>query len=97
MKARLATLAFAMVLGGCAHHPRRVAVAPPAGPCHTDRLKVLLGRPGSAVLAAEALDLSGAREVRFAKPRQAMTMDYRDDRLTIRLNRDNRVRGFTCG
>lgn len=98
-------LVFAM-LSGCAlvpfrhHHAavkpgRPVAVA--VGACKVDLLKVLLGRPGSAVLAAQALDLSGAHTVRWMHPGDMATMDLNPDRLNIRLTRANIVKSFACG
>jgi hypothetical protein len=107
----LAIVAAAALLGGCAlnpfrHHREARAVVPPlpvvdatqpGAACRLDTLKVLEGRPGSAVLAAQALDLSGARIVRWMHPGDMVTMDFRADRLNIKLTRDNVVRTFACG
>jgi len=97
-------------LGGCAiwpfNHGRRAASAsaPVVAPepangmvCRPDLLKVLVGRPGSAVLASQALDLSGARTVRWLRPGDMATMDYRLDRVTIKLTRGNIVKSLACG
>lgn len=65
--------------------------------CRLDLLKVLEGRPGSAVVAAQALDLSGARSIRWMHPGDAVTMDFRADRLDIKLTHDNIVKSFACG
>ena len=108
---RLIGTALALAsLGGCAilpfgHHRRAapasapVAVPEPANgmPCRPDLLKVLVGRPGSAVLASQALELSGARTVRWMRPGDVATMDYRLDRVTIKLTRANVVRSLACG
>ena len=96
MNRTFALLGLCVALAACAHH--RKPVAPVTGAaCRTDTLKVLLGRPGSAVLAAEALSLSGARDIRWIKRKQAVTMDFREDRLNIRLDYNNRAKSFTCG
>lgn len=72
--------------------------APPVtGACRTDLLRVLERRPGSAVVAAQALDLSGARTIRWMRPGDIVTMDFRPDRLTIKLTRANIVKSFACG
>ena len=109
MTRALAILTAAALLGGCAlnpfrHHREAHAVQPvavasvdPAFACHTDTLKVLEGRPGSAVLASQALDLSGARVVRWLRPGDVATMDYRADRLNIKLTHGNAVKSFACG
>lgn len=110
MTRTLALLTAAALLGGCALNPFRHrearAAAPPAqvvdatepgAICRLDTLKVLEGRPGSAVLASQALDLSGARVVRWMRPGDAVTMDYRADRLNIKLTHGNTVKSFACG
>ena len=65
--------------------------------CRLDLLKVLEGRPGSAVLAAQALQLSGARTVRWMHPGDMVTMDLQPGRLNIKLTRSNVVKSFACG
>lgn len=108
MTRTLALLTAAAMLAGCALNPFRhrearavqpvaVASVDPAFACHTDTLKVLEGRPGSAVLASQALDLSGARVVRWMRPGDVATMDYRADRLNIKLTHGNVVKSFACG
>lgn len=111
MTRTLVILTAAALLGGCAvnpfrHHSEARATVPPApivdvtqpgAVCRLDTLKVLEGRPGSAVLAAQALDLSGARIVRWMRPGDIVTMDFRADRLNIKLTRQNLVKSFACG
>jgi hypothetical protein len=77
--------------------PGVVTVQPGSGACRLDTLKVLEGRPGSAVVAAQALQLSGARTIRWMHPGDAVTMDFQPDRLNIKLTRSNIVRRFACG
>ena len=76
------------------------ADAPPAmGPekCDAQPAQGLIGRPASAELAAEAQRLSGAEMVRWLQPGQAVTMEYRQGRLNIMLDKDNRVESINCG
>jgi hypothetical protein len=77
--------------------PGVVTVEPGSGVCRLDTLKVLEGRPGSAVVAAQALQLSGARTIRWMRPGDVVTMDFQPDRLNIKLTRSNLVRRFACG
>ena len=65
--------------------------------CDASGLADLTGRPGSQALGAEALRRSGARTVRWIRPGDAVTMDYRSDRLNISLDAAGRVEGFNCG
>ena len=70
---------------------------PGEGGCDATGLNGLTGRPASQELGAEALRRSGARTVRWIRPGDAVTMDYRSDRLNISLDAAGRVEGFNCG
>lgn len=69
----------------------------PSGSCDADGLSNLVGREATAALGAEAQRRSGARAVRWIRPGDAVTMDFRGDRLNIRLDGQGRVEGFSCG
>ena len=85
-----------LALAGCGGGKRPARPSDPAS-CDVTRLKVLVGRPASAVAAAEALQLSGARTIRWVAPGTAVTMDYRPDRLNVQLTGSKKVKRFTCG
>ena len=65
--------------------------------CAEARAQTLVGRPASAELGAEALRLTGSRSLRWIRPGDAVTMDYREDRLNIHLGPQNRVTRLACG
>ena len=65
--------------------------------CDAAAANGLVGQAATAELGAEALRLTGARAIRWIQPGQAVTMDYRADRLNIKLDAQNRVEGITCG
>lgn len=65
--------------------------------CDESGLGDLVGRPATGELGAEALRRSGARALRWIRPGDAVTMDYRPDRLNIHLDGENRVDQFRCG
>ena len=69
----------------------------PAGRCDASGLNDLVGRQGTAALGAEAQRRSGARALRMIRPGDAVTMDYREDRLNIRLDSAGRVESLSCG
>lgn len=75
--------------------------APPAvgagGTCDAEAARGLVGQVATAELGAEALRLTGARGLRWIQPGQAVTMDYRPDRLNIELDAQNRVTEIRCG
>ncbi len=85
---------FALI--GCAPLPG------PGGPqaseaCSLERLPPLVGEPASVELAERAMRLSGARRLRWIRPGDAVTMDYIESRLNVRLDASNRVEAFDCG
>lgn len=65
--------------------------------CDASKAESLIGRTATAELGAEALRLTGARGLRWIQPGQAVTMDYRPDRLNIELDGQNRVVKIRCG
>jgi hypothetical protein len=73
------------------------APEPGSGSCNADRLGNLVGRERTSELGAEALRRSGARQLRWIRPGDAVTMDYREDRLNIHLDAQGRVERFQCG
>ena len=68
-----------------------------AAACDAAPAQGLVGREGTSALAAEAQRLSGAGTVRWLQPGQIVTMEYRFDRLNIKLDAGGRVEGITCG
>ena len=67
------------------------------GTCVAQRANGLTGQPASQELGAEALRLTGARALRWVYPGQAVTMDFRPDRLNVKLTGEGRVESFRCG
>lgn len=65
--------------------------------CSRERAQALVGRPASQELGAEALRLTGARSLRWIRPGDVVTMDYREDRLNIELDARSRVARLRCG
>ena len=65
--------------------------------CDAGGLEDLVGRPATADLGGEALRRSGARTLRWIRPGDAVTMDFRDDRLNIHLDAQHRVERLACG
>lgn len=85
---------------GCAPLPDRAEPAAPAAPdgsCRVEGLSELVGRPATEELGAEALRLSGARSLRWIRPGDAVTMDYREDRLNLHLDGQGRLERADCG
>ena len=66
-------------------------------PCRAGELGELVGHEATQALGAEALRRSGARSLRWIRPGDVVTMDYREDRLNIHLDSRGRVERFACG
>ena len=69
----------------------------PGHHCDAAPAQGLVGQQASAELGARAPQLTRARTIRWIQPGQAVTMDYRQDRLNISLDARNRVEKLTCG
>ena len=65
--------------------------------CRNSELDRFVGREATSGLAAELRRASGAKTVRWVRPGMMVTMDYRNDRLTVRVNERNRVVSANCG
>ena len=65
--------------------------------CSITNLGGLVGQQATQRLGTEALRISNARTIRWIRPGDAVTMDYRLDRLNILLDGANAVTSFNCG
>ncbi len=81
-------------LGGCATTAPQVAGK---GSCSADELADYAGRPATAKLAEEMMQASGAKVLQWIQPGQMVTMDFRSDRLRVKLGPDNKVASVNCG
>lgn len=68
-----------------------------AGKCDVTGMEDLVGKPQGDALEAEAKRRSGAGVVRWIKPGQMVTMDFRADRLDLRLGLDGLITQVSCG
>ena len=98
---RAALGAMLMMIAGCVPAPpaEAEAEAPVHGGtgCDAAPASKLVGREATSELGAEALRLSGARALRWIPEGSMVTMDYREDRLNIHLDRGNKVVRIACG
>ena len=85
----------AMLLAGCAATPPPAVVGD--GECRQGSLGGFVGQTATADLGARMLAASGARLLRWVQPGQMVTMEFRSDRITVRLDSVNRVVSANCG
>lgn len=99
---KLMASALAVAITGCAGVPPAEAEDVPVRgdtgrKCDASKAQGLVGRAASEALGAEAMRLSGAGKLRWIAPGMAVTMDFREDRLNIKLDERNKVVALTCG
>lgn len=65
--------------------------------CSDEGLGSFVGRQAAADVGAEILRRSGARTLRWIPQGSAVTMDFRSDRVNVRLDAQNRIESVSCG
>lgn len=65
--------------------------------CDAAKAQDLVGQLADGDLAARAMRLSGAASIRWLRPGQIVTMEYRADRLNIQIDDQNKVVAIRCG
>lgn len=100
MRMRHAALMLACTAGLAACAPMERPATPPASPaeggaCNADAAQPFVGKPAAS--AEQARAASGARAARLIRPGQAVTMDYRPDRLNVELDASDIIVRISCG
>ena len=67
------------------------------GACDTSRVQNFVGALGTADVGQVLLQRSRSRTLRWLAPGTMATMDYRQDRLNVRVDGRNFVTGVDCG
>jgi hypothetical protein len=86
-----------MMLAACTNAGVEAVPVAGAGACRNDGLDGFVGKTASAELGAEMLRMSGATVLRWGAPGTAMTMDYREDRLTVSYDGAMVITSARCG
>ncbi|KAF1013339.1 MAG: hypothetical protein GAK31_03488 [Stenotrophomonas maltophilia] len=109
MRWNLLLLSCALPLAACCHGSAaqagsgsggdvpRVADGGGGQRCNPEALRGLEGQVASQAVIDKALRDSGARHARVVKPGMAVTMDFREDRLTVQVDENNRISNASCG
>ena|SRR5438270_3410051 len=105
-------LLASVLLAACATDPRASDAAPveggppqptpvhgvtPGHKCHTEGADRFIGQPGTGKTGAAIKRASNAAVLRWAPPGYMLTMDYREDRVTVYLGPDRKVTQVKCG
>ena len=105
-RSSLLLLAAILPLAACSHAggnaPAEVGSLPAKvsdGPqeCRPDALEAFTGKTADEATIKKLVADSGARNARVVKPGMAVTMDFRQDRVTVHVDAQNRIERASCG
>lgn len=87
------------ITGGSLPPEESIRVAPglEEGGCDAEAAQRFVGRNADETTVKAAVAASGAKAARVIKPDMMVTMDYRGDRLNIRLDDAGKIIAVTCG
>jgi hypothetical protein len=102
----LRTLLFAatsgLALSACASPPAETTAAPPATEetpmtCQAEKGQWAVGKLATDEVVAKIKADTTSASYRVISPGMAVTMDYREDRVNVDVDADNRVTAVRCG
>jgi hypothetical protein len=67
------------------------------GKCSAEDLQEFAGQPATEQTGAAILHESGADILRWIPHGSAVTMDFRPDRVNVKLSPQNQIEEITCG
>ncbi|MBW8851903.1 MAG: Elastase inhibitor AFLEI Flags: Precursor [Xanthomonadales bacterium] len=83
---------------GAAAEPQiRVGPGLDGAACDASRAQDFVGRKADADTQQAAMAASGAKVVRVLRPGMMVTMEYRGDRLNLRIDGAGKILSVTCG
>ena len=104
---KLALIAPALLLGCAANQPPPDSAGPPqptpihgvtAGhKCDATGTDTFIGQPGTSETGAAIMRTTKAAVLRWAPPGYMLTMDFREDRVTVYLSPGQKVTKVACG
>jgi hypothetical protein len=95
-----------LLLSGCAGlnpEPKRDPAPPPPtvdgepDACGARHVQDRVGRDYSQALGEAIREESGAAALRVLRPGEAHTLEYRDDRINVRLDDQDAITDIVCG
>lgn len=96
---RRALLLAPSLLAACATAPAETPVhgVTPGHKCETAGTDRFIGATGTGETGAAIMRASHAAVLRWAPPGVMLTMDYREDRVTVHLGPDRKITRIRCG
>ena len=87
----LATAACASAVGACATTVR------PEGTCDAEPAQTFVGQKADAASGVAIRRATGADTLRWGPPRSALTMDFREGRVTVAYDDAMTITRVSCG
>lgn len=89
----------AALLAACSTAPAQIPVhgVTPGHKCETESTKQFIGQAAASETGAAIMRVSHSAVLRWAPPGVMLTMDYREDRVTVWLDAGNKVTEIKCG
>ena len=94
---RRLALASPLLLAACAAAEPQVHGVTPGHKCEIAAADRFIGQSATAELGVAIMRETHAAVLRWAPPGVMLTMDYREDRVTVRLGPDHKVSALNCG
>jgi hypothetical protein len=87
------------LLAACSTAPAQIPVhgVTPGHKCETAGTEQFIGKEGTSETGAAIMRVSHAAVLRWAPPGVMLTMDFREDRVTVHLGPDRRITEIRCG
>lgn len=85
-------------LAGCVSTPEEVTSPPVAGTCTVPANHQFIGQVLNAEVQQKISQATGAQTIRVFTPERSMgTTDYRQERLNIHIDEQERIQSMSCG
>lgn len=96
---RRAAILVPVLLVACSTAPAEPPVhgVTPGHKCNATNTDKFIGQPATVAIGQAILRASNAAVLRVAEPNSKLTMDYREDRITIWLDQAQKVTKIRCG
>ena len=87
------------LLAACSTAPAQTPIhgVTPGHKCEMAGTAKFIGQPGTSATGTAIMRASHAAVLRWAPPGVMLTMDYREDRVTVHLGPDRTITQIRCG
>jgi hypothetical protein len=93
----LLLLPAVFALAACASQPASDETVASGGTCNAEPAQSHVGKAATEANIEAAFKASGAKTMRSIKPGQAVTMDYREDRVNVYQDASGNIERISCG